>query len=1198
MNIERRRRFWGVSRRVQLGMGVLVALWAAVGPRVGGAQTDTAPASPETTAQPIKLPDTLEGLKTLRDEWAAELARLQPATQPAGSQPASQPTEPEPAWKTALDLYSALQTLIVQIDQQMSARNQIGDLKSPERIESFAKELAALQQETKELEAKLADPPPYASDDDLQKAADQYEEQNQELNRRTALQTERTKALADAPQRRQQVAAAVQKAYTAFEEQRGSLRGQLDAAKTAEERSRAAQQARRAQLDASLPLFQEACGKLLDERDTIVQNREERRIPILQALVAALADWKALLQQTHARSERERIEAQLQFAERHPQTTAPYSITYWKLSEIELVAREDLEKREQGIRTRFTQAAAAGLEQTLTNERAVWVLFMESLERRPSDQIQERYRKVEAALAEWQHKLAVKRRLLDESADNQQDIVARIDAVDDQIRPLERTLNDQLNAYLREHPEDTRVQRYNPEYSQFKTKYVEQAQAARTEATELTARLQDATTSVAAFVTDLQQYRSRLYWRYLFVPERPLWTYRPATLQADWTAEQAQRTQTREALRDTARGISPVQWVGLLVTLACVEALAIAVRRRARRYTHAVVKRFEEIKSIQEDERAPIADRLHLLVARLVGRTAPLAWPAAAAAIFVPAYGVVNLPATAILSALAFLLAVVLSEALIRVLFLPGKSRQRLLRCSNVVAAHYRRWALALWVATVLLVPVPLLLRALDWSYSARVGLWNGFRIVALLLVLAFGLRRQLVLRVAGRPEQVRHPWVFGLISAAYWLLWAGLLGLLALEIAGYGALVTYAIAGVVETVATITLAQLVARYVSDLTLRLQEPPAERQPQLPEPAPAPEAAAGAAEGRNLGLGLAVGVFRWCVAAAALLLVLYFWGLTAIELEAALAYPVVAADAAAGRPAITVARVLAAILSVVAAWWVSRGLRAFLVARVYPAYAGIDRGARAAINTVLHYFLVLLGLYFALFALRVPLGALTVVLGTLGLGIGLGLQPLFVNFISGLMILFERHVRIGDLIAVHGELGEVTGVNMRSTTIKTGDGVELVIPNSDLITQNVANWTLRDTQLRGHVPVSVAYGTDVELVRRLLADILKQHPLVLPYPPPEVWFMAFGANSLDFEIAAWFQNAANRGRFTTSVRFEIARVFRAHGVEIPFPQRTLSVAGGGALPVRLVPQADSPAAGAAPRAAEAAEQPRPPRAPGG
>lgn len=1148
-------------------MGLLVGLLALAGPQLCYAQAQTAPLSAEGTLQPLKPPESVEGLTKLRDELSAELTRLQPTTQAAASKPTSQPAEAEAAQTTAAALYSALQDLIGQIDRQTSLRNQIDDLKSPKTIEPFAAELTAMQQEMKELEAKIADPPPHASEEEVKAAVSEYEEKNKELEARTGLQTERAKVLADAPQRREQAAAAVQKAFATFQEQITALRAQHEAAQIAEERVRAAQQMRTAQIEASLPLFQELTTKLAEQRDMTLLTQEERRITILQGLVTVLADWKTLLQKLQTRSERERVEAQLEFVVRHPDSAPPYSATFWKLRLVELNAREELAQREQDLRARFAPAAAARLQQTLSSERVVWTLFMESLQRRPSEQIRQRYRKVGAAIAQWRQKLAELRRLLDESADDQQEIAAQVDEYDDQIRTLEGTLNDQLNAYLREHPENARVQQYTPQYAQAKNTYLEQAQATRTNATELTERLLTTTQSIAAFVADLRQYQSRLYWRHLFAPERPIWTCRPAALQEEWLGEQARHAQSVQVLQRAAQAISPWQWTACGLILACVEILAIRVRRRARRYADAIVRRLDEGQPGGEAEQAPFSERLHLLAARLVGRTAPLVWPAAAAAMFVPAY---DIPDATVLAVLAFVALAALSEALIHVLFLPGRPRQRLLRCSNVVAAHYRRWATTLWVATVLLVPVPLVLWALEWSCSLRNGLWNVYKIVALLMVLLFALRRHLVLHVAGRPEQIRHRWIFVLLSGVYWLLWLGLAVLLALEVAGYGALATYILAGVVETVATVVIAQLVARYVADLVLRRRRHPVSGEPQEPVPPHASGVDEGRREGQDLGLGLAVGVFRWCVAAAALLLILRVWGITNVEVQAALAYPVVAGNPAEGRAATTVAHVLAAMLSVIVAWWVSRALRSFLNARVYPAYAGIDRGGRAAVNTVLHYFLVLLGLYFALFALHVPLGALTVVLGTLGLGVGLGLQPLFTNFISGLMILFERHVRVGDLIMVNNELGEVVGVSMRSTTIKTPDGVELVIPNSDLITHNVVNWTLQDTRLRGHVPVGVAYGSDVELVRKLLLDIVNRHPLVLRYPPPEIWFTAFGDNSLDFEIAAWFENSSTRWSFTSSVRYEITRVFKEHGIDIPFPQRTLSTPDGQPLPVRLVP----------------------------
>jgi small-conductance mechanosensitive channel len=1135
------------------------------------AQADTAPAATEMGQQPLRPAESIEALSKLREDLSAEAVRLQPTTQATSSKPTSQTAETEAGPAVAVAHYAALQALIAQIDRQVALRKQLAELKSPETIEPFANELTARQQRTKELEAKIADPPPNASEDEVKAAASEYQQRSQELEARTARQTERAQVLADGPQRRERAAAAAQKALARFQEQMLALRAQQETAQTAEERAQAGQQIRTAQLEASLPLFQEQTENLAEQRDMTLAAQEERRISNLQALVTELGDWKGLLQKIQARSERERIEAQRAFAQRHPEAAPPYALTYWKLRLVELDAREKLEEQEKKLGSRFSPAAASALQQTLGNERAAWTLLMESLQRRPSEQIRQRYRQVTTASVQWRQKLAQMRRLLDQSTDDQQDIIAEIDECDEQIRTLEVALNEQLNAYLREHPENARVQQYAPQYAQSKNSYLEQAQMARTSAAELTKRLSLATDGVTAFVADLQQYQSRLYWRYLFVPERPVWTYRAAGLYDEWRAEAGRHASTGQTLERAAKAVSPWKGAAFVLLLACVEVLAIRVRRRVRRYAQSLVQRLDEAQAGSEQEPASISARLHLLAARLMGRTAPLVWPAMVAAVFVPAC---DIPQAAALAVLGFVIAASVSEALIHTTFLPGRPRQRLLRCSNVVAAHYRRWAMALWLATVLLAPVPLVLWALDWSYALRGVGWNAYKMVALVIVLLFGLRRHLVLHVAGRPEQIRHRRIFATLSATYWLLWLGLAALLALELAGYDALVTYVVVGVMETIATVGVAQLVARYVADLAARHQQRAASSEPPEAAPPAAPTDEESRRRAPELGVGLAVGLFRWCVAAGALLLILRIWGITHVEVQAALAYPVVAANAAEGRPATTVGHVLLAILAVVIAWWVSRLLRSFLSARVYPTYAGIDRGARAAVNTMLHYFLVLLGLYFALFALHVPLGALTVVLGTLGLGVGLGLQPLFTNFISGLMILFERHVRVGDLITVGGELGEVTAVSIRSTTIKTPDGIELVIPNSDLITHNVVNWTLRDTRLRGHVTVGVAYGTDTELVRKLLLDIMSRHNLVLRYPPPEVWFMAFGDNSLDFELVAWFNDALSRWRFVTSVRFEIARVFREHGIEIPFPQRTLSTAGGAPLSVRVVHEAPS------------------------
>ena len=261
--------------------------------------------------------------------------------------------------------------------------------------------------------------------------------------------------------------------------------------------------------------------------------------------------------------------------------------------------------------------------------------------------------------------------------------------------------------------------------------------------------------------------------------------------------------------------------------------------------------------------------------------------------------------------------------------------------------------------------------------------------------------------------------------------------------------------------------------------------------------------------------------------------------------------------------------MAALCVVLVGLFISRTIRSFLEKEVFPQTKAVDRGTQAAIMVLLHYSIVALSCYVALQVTMIDLGGLTILFGTLGLGLGLGLQPLFVNFISGLMILFERQIKVGDLVEVNGQPGEVISISMRSTRIRSFDNIDFVIPNGDFITGQVVNWTLNDPRMRAKIDVGVAYGTDVELVRKLLLDIANRNPFVLATPAPEVWFKNFGESSLDFVLVCWFANPKSRGEFNAQIRFEIDRVFREHNIEIPFPQRSISFAGGKPIPVEVV-----------------------------
>ncbi|MBI5015226.1 MAG: mechanosensitive ion channel [Deltaproteobacteria bacterium] len=222
----------------------------------------------------------------------------------------------------------------------------------------------------------------------------------------------------------------------------------------------------------------------------------------------------------------------------------------------------------------------------------------------------------------------------------------------------------------------------------------------------------------------------------------------------------------------------------------------------------------------------------------------------------------------------------------------------------------------------------------------------------------------------------------------------------------------------------------------------------------------------------------------------------------------------------------------------------------------PLAAHIDIGVRMSVKRLVHYAFVLAGLVLALGTLGVELRNLAIVASALGVGIGFGLQNVVNNFVSGLILLFERPVKVGDVVQVAGEWGQIKRLGLRSTIIQTLDQSELIVPNSDLISNPVTNWTLSDRQSRIVVPVGVAYGSDVTRVMGTLTGVAANHPSVLPEPAPQVLFTGFGASSLDFELRAWVGEVAERLVIRSALLQAIDQRFREEGIEIPFPQRDL------------------------------------------
>jgi len=190
---------------------------------------------------------------------------------------------------------------------------------------------------------------------------------------------------------------------------------------------------------------------------------------------------------------------------------------------------------------------------------------------------------------------------------------------------------------------------------------------------------------------------------------------------------------------------------------------------------------------------------------------------------------------------------------------------------------------------------------------------------------------------------------------------------------------------------------------------------------------------------------------------------------------------------------------------------------------------------------------------------------------LTVGLGFGLQEIFANFVSGLILLFERPIRIGDTVTVGTTTGTVTRIRTRATTITDWDRKELIIPNKSFVTGDVVNWTLSDPITRLTIRVGVAYGSDVELIEQLMRELAEEHPLVLDDPAPIVFFCGFGDSALSFELRVFFKDVLKRTALTHELNKAINERFARHGIEIAFPQRDIHVrsidAGIGLLPER-------------------------------
>jgi small-conductance mechanosensitive channel len=208
--------------------------------------------------------------------------------------------------------------------------------------------------------------------------------------------------------------------------------------------------------------------------------------------------------------------------------------------------------------------------------------------------------------------------------------------------------------------------------------------------------------------------------------------------------------------------------------------------------------------------------------------------------------------------------------------------------------------------------------------------------------------------------------------------------------------------------------------------------------------------------------------------------------------------------------------------------------------------------------LVRYSILAAGFLIAVAAAGIPLSNFAIILGALGVGIGFGLQNVVNNFVSGLILAFERPIQIGDTVEVGPLLGEVRQIGIRASTVRTFDGAEVIVPNGDLISAQVVNWTLSDQRRRIRLPVGVAYGTDPQRVIDLLQEVASRHEDVQKDPEPVVLFKGFGESSLDFELRFWTSAYERWVQVSSEVAVSVNTALNEAGITIPFPQRDLHV----------------------------------------
>ncbi len=265
----------------------------------------------------------------------------------------------------------------------------------------------------------------------------------------------------------------------------------------------------------------------------------------------------------------------------------------------------------------------------------------------------------------------------------------------------------------------------------------------------------------------------------------------------------------------------------------------------------------------------------------------------------------------------------------------------------------------------------------------------------------------------------------------------------------------------------------------------------------------------------------------------------------------------------GGTKITIINIAYLVIFLVFFIFVSRIIRDTLQNRILPR-TRLDIGARASFVNIVIYTFWILAIYTGINILGINLSSLAFMAGALGIGIGFGLQNVVNNFVSGIILLFDPSIQVGDMVQIGDDWGTVNRINIRTTIIQTFDNASLILPNSEMISNKVTNWSFKDPKVRRQVDVGVAYGSDVQLVHKILLQIVNDMPEIMNDPAPRVDFTDFADSALIFRIRFWITSPEFWLAAPTELRFKIDEEFKKNGIEIAFPQQDIHIRSASGL----------------------------------